>query len=265
MPTLVTTAGATGAAYSTARVILRPLMRTVSRHRWEGAEHLPDTGGVVVVVNHLSHVDPLPVADFLDANGRVPRFLGKSELFDVPVLGSLLRSAGQIPVHRETQKAGAALASAVAAVRRGECVVVYPEGTLTRDAALWPMTGKTGAARIWWETGCPVVPVAQWGAHELLAPYGRVPHVWRRPVLQVRAGPAVPLGAPDPAAAPDFPGVTAQIMAALTAVLAQIRGGQPPAAPFDPRQSDLPRTGDPRKNRRHRPAARPGDVGEAEV
>jgi 1-acyl-sn-glycerol-3-phosphate acyltransferase len=221
-------------------------MRTVSRHEWRGAEHLPRSGGFVVVANHISHADPLPVADFLDAHGRVPRFLGKSELFDVPLLGTLLHSAGQIPVYRETQKAGAALSAAVAAVRRGECVVVYPEGTLTRDTDLWPMTGKTGAARIWRETGCPVVPVAQWGAHELLAPYAKVPHVWRRPVLHVWAGPPVPLGEPDEAA--DFPSVTAQIMAALTALLGRIRGTAPPDAPFDARASDLPRTGNPRKN-----------------
>ena len=53
--------------------------------------------------------------------------------------------------------------AAVAAVRKGECVVVYPEGTLTRDPAQWPMTGKSGAARIALETGCPVIPVGQWG------------------------------------------------------------------------------------------------------
>lgn len=241
-------------------------MRVVSRHQWQGAEHLPAAGGFIVVANHLSHADPVPVADFLDANGRVPRFLGKAELFEVPVLGPLLRSAGQIPVHRETQKAGAALASAVEAVRRGECVVVYPEGTLTRDDSLWPMTGKTGAARIWWETGCPVVPVAQWGSHELLAPYGRVPHVWKRPVIQVRAGPPVPLSRDEGSAgSPDFPALTAQIMAALTDVLAEIRGVAPPNEPLDPRTSGLPRTGDPRKNRGDRRAPRPGHTGEAEV
>jgi hypothetical protein len=128
------------------------------------------------------------------------------------------------------------------------------------------MTGKTGAARIWWESGCPVVPVAQWGSHELLAPYGRVPHVWKRPVLQVRAGPPVPLSRDEGSAgSPDFPALTAQIMAALTDVLAEIRGVAPPDEPLDPRTSGLPRTGDPRKNRGDRRAPRPGHTGEAEV
>lgn len=256
-----TSAVTTGATYTTARLVLRPLMRAVSRREWRGAEHLPRSGGLVVVANHISHSDPLPVADFLDAHGRIPRFLGKSELFEVPVLGSLLRSAGQIPVYRETQKAGAALAAAVDAVRRGECVVVYPEGTLTRDEALWPMTGKTGAARIWWETGCPVVPVAQWGSHELLAPYAKVPHVWRRPVLHVWAGPAVPLGEPGPGGPADFPSTTAQIMTALTDLLGQMRGESPPEQLLDPRASDLPRTGNPRKNQPERPAPHPGERG----
>ena len=58
-------------------------------------------------------------------------------------------------------------------MRDGECVVVYPEGTLTRDPDLWPMTGKSGAARIALETGCPVIPVGQWGAQELLPPYAK--------------------------------------------------------------------------------------------
>ena len=68
----------------------------------------------------------------------------------------------------------------VAAVRDGECVVVYPEGTLTRDPDLWPMTGKSGAARIALETGCPVIPVGQWGAHELLPPYSKKPDLFPR-------------------------------------------------------------------------------------
>ena len=62
---------------------------------------------------------------------------------------------------------------AIAAIESGEAVVVYPEGTLTRDPALWPMTGKTGAARIALATGCPVIPMAQWGAQRVLAPYGK--------------------------------------------------------------------------------------------
>jgi 1-acyl-sn-glycerol-3-phosphate acyltransferase len=193
----------------------------------------------VIVANHLSHSDPIPVADFIDTAGRRPRFLGKAELFDAPVLGPLLHSAGQIPVQRESAQAGAALAAAVSAVRQGHCVVIYPEGTLTRDRDLWPMVGKTGAARVWWQTRCPVIPIAQWGPQQLLAPYAKVPRVWPRPVMRVKAGPALDLPTTDP---PDFRALTAEIMGTLARLLGELRGQAPPQAVFDPHRSDLPRT-----------------------
>jgi 1-acyl-sn-glycerol-3-phosphate acyltransferase len=249
-----------GSVYSGARLVLRPVMRLVAGHEWSGQEHLPRTGGFVAVVNHLSHSDPLPVADFIDDAGRRPRFLGKAELFDVPVLGSMLRSAGQIAVQRESQHAGAALAAAVDAVRQGHCVVIYPEGTLTRDAELWPMVGKTGAARVWWATRCPVIPVAQWGSHELLAPYGRVPRLWPRPVMRVAAGPPLPLAPETHETPPDFRALTATIMAAVAGLLGELRQEPSPRLLVDPRASDLPRTGDPRKNRARRDAPRQAPV-----
>lgn len=235
--------------YSGARMVLRPAMRLVAGREWSGQEHLPSHGGFLVVANHLSHSDPVPVADFIDDAGRRPRFLGKAELFDVPVLGSMLRSAGQIAVQRESHQAGAALAAAVEAVREGNCVVIYPEGTLTRDDDLWPMVGKTGAARVWWATRCPVIPLAHWGPQDLLAPYGRVPRLWPRPVMRVAAGPPVALSEESP---PDFRALTATIMASVAALLAGLRGQHPPEELVDPRESDLPRTGDPRKNRPRR-------------
>ncbi|MGB2839786.1 MAG: lysophospholipid acyltransferase family protein [Actinomycetes bacterium] len=240
--------GGPGVTYTAARAVLRPALRVTSRHQWTGQAHIPRDGGCVVVSNHLSHADPLPLADFLDAAGRYPRFLGKAELFDVRIMGRLLRNVGQIPVQRESEHAGVALSAAVDAVRSGECVVVYPEGTLTRDPELWPMVGKTGAARIWWQTRCPVIPVAQWGPHELLAPYGRVPQVWRRPVMKVTAGPALTLSTEEP---PHYQELTGEIMASLSALLASVRGVSAPTSVFDPRASDLPRTGNPRKNRPH--------------
>lgn len=225
-----------------ARVVLRPVLRASTHRQWQGQGFIPSTGGCVIAVNHLSHVDPLPVADFVDAAGRCPRFLGKAELFDVPVVGGLLLSAGQIPVQRESEHAGAALAAAVDAVRAGHCVVIYPEGTLTRDAALWPMAGKTGAARVWWQTRCPVIPLAQWGSHELLAPYARRPTLWPRSVMRVKAGPPLDLETTEP---PDFQGLTARIMHAITELLGELRDEAPPPLPVDPRTSHLPRTGKP--------------------
>ena len=123
-----------GPAYSFARLVLRPALRAATGRQWQGLEFIPSEGGCVIVANHVSHSDPIPISDFIDSAGRRPRFLGKAQLFDTPVLGPFLNSAGQIPVQRESAQAGAALAAAVNGVRQGHCVVIYPEGTLTRDA-----------------------------------------------------------------------------------------------------------------------------------
>ena len=104
----------------------------------------PRRGGAVLVANHASHLDPLTFAHFVHEQGRVPRYLAKAALFDVFFAGWVLRSSGQIPVHRLSSDASRAFDAAVAAVREGKLVVVYPEGTLTRDPDLWPMVGKTG-------------------------------------------------------------------------------------------------------------------------
>lgn len=222
----------------------------LTRRDWHGAEHIPD-GGAVVVTNHISHVDPLTFAHFLYDAGRLPRFLGKAGLFSVPVIGTILRGAGQIPVYRESGDAAKAYSAAVDAVRRGELVAIYPEATLTRDPDLWPMVGKTGAARIALETGAPVVPVAQWGPHEVLPPYAKRPSLVPRRTMHLRAGPPIDLSdvAGRPVDAALLAEVTERIMAAITALLEQIRGEQAPAVRCDPRLQDQPRTGDPSRHR----------------
>ena len=150
--------------------LLRMLMQPLTRRDWRGAEHLPRGRGFVVSPNHLSYVDPIAFAHFLYDNGHPPFFLAKESVFRVPVLGRMLTHAEQIPVYRRSTQAAEAFRSAVDAVREGKCVPIFPEGTLTRDPDLWPMTGKTGAARVALTTGCPLIPVAQWGPQEILAP-----------------------------------------------------------------------------------------------
>lgn len=234
-------------AYRFARLVLRPTMTGLTRRHWWGAEHLPRTGGCVVVCNHISHSDPLTIAHFLNDNGRAPRFLGKAEIFGVPVIGRIVKDAGQIPVYRETVDAAKALRDAVAAVERGECVVVYPEATLTRDPNLWPMVGKTGAARVALMTRCPVIPIAQWGPQELLPPYTKRPHVFPRTDITIRVGAPVDLSRFSEAALTGdvLREATAEIMSAITRLLEQIRGSQAPERPYDPRDHGVRRTGDP--------------------
>ena len=235
--------------YRLAAVVLRPLLMVLTRRDWQGTEHLPRSGGIVVVTNHVSHVDPLAFAHFLFDNGRLPRFLAKEALFRVFFVGQVLRGAKQIPVYRETNDATSAYRSAVAAVRSGECVAIYPEATLTRDPDGWPMVGKTGAARVALETGAPVVPIAQWGPQDLLAPYAKRPHLFPRKTMHVRCGPPVDLSEFQgrPVDGPLLRAVTERIMAAITALLEEVRGEAAPVVRFDVRTTALPRTGNPRR------------------
>src|SRR5690606_6976140 len=156
----------------TAGAIL-PVANLLTRKVWLGREHVPTTGGVVLACNHISEVDFLVVSHFVYGCGRWPHFLAKDGVFRIPVAGRLLPKLGQIPVYRESERASDALRAAVDAVRGGACVVVYPEATITRDPDGWPMTSKTGAVRIALEAGAPLVPVANWGAQEILPYKGR--------------------------------------------------------------------------------------------
>ncbi len=235
--------------YRLAAVLLRRPLLLLTKRDWRGAEHLPRQGGFVACTNHVSHFDPLTFAHFLYDNGRLPRFLGKAALFRVPVIGTILRGAGQIPVYRESADAGRAYTAAVEAVRRGECVAIYPEATISRDPGLWPMTGKTGAARVALVTGAPVIPVAQWGPQEVLSPYGKRLRLLPRKTMHVAAGPPVDLAEFDarPVDAETLRLVTEKIMTAITVLLEEIRGEPAPPVRFDARAEGLPRTGDPRR------------------
>jgi len=228
----------------------------LTRRDWSGSENLPRDRGFVAVTNHISHVDPLVFAHFLNDAGVMPHFLGKVEVFDLPFVGSVLRGAEQIPVLRETGHAAEAYAAAVAAVEAGKCVAIYPEATLTREPGLWPMRGKTGAARVALATRCPVIPIAQWGAQRILAPYAKRPSLLPRHTMQVRAGAPVPLD--DLYAVPVTGTVLAEaterIMAAITHELEQLRGERAPVGRYDPRAHGLSVTGPPR------PVAPPPDT-----
>jgi 1-acyl-sn-glycerol-3-phosphate acyltransferase len=217
--------------------LLRPILMTMTRRQWAGAEHLPGVGvGVVVAPNHISYADPLTLAHFLWDNGRAPRYLAKESVFRIPVLGKIITACGQIPVYRASRDAARAYRDAVAAVRAGECIGIYPEGTITKDPAFWPMTGKTGAARVALETGCPVIPIAQWGAQEILPPHSKRVRLLPPKIVRVLAGPPVDLAdlRDRPVTAEVLRTASDRILEAITAQLAQLRGELPPATRFDP-------------------------------
>jgi 1-acyl-sn-glycerol-3-phosphate acyltransferase len=248
-----------GVAFGICVAIVEPLLRLLTRPRWIDGTKIPVEGGCVVASNHVSHIDPFTFAHFIYGHGRIVRFLAKAEVLDLPVVGRLIRATGQIPVRRLTSDASQAFTAAVQAVEEGKCVVVYPEGTITRDPGLWPMTGKTGAARIALASGVPVIPVAQWGPQDILAPYARRPRLFPRKTVTVKAGDPVPLD--DLRALQPTPAVlrqaTDRIMDAITRELEDIRGEQAPAERFDPRARGVRQIGNPNaperpRGRRHR-------------
>jgi 1-acyl-sn-glycerol-3-phosphate acyltransferase len=220
-------------------IILPPIIKAVMKRDWHGREHIPRDGGVIISPNHLSYADWAAVALFTYEAGRYPLFLIKSSAFDVKLLGPFLRACGQLPVHRDRGDAALVvkeLKDAEASLRAGGCLIVYPEGTASRDPDLWPMVGKTGAARLALTTGAPVIPVAHWGAQVIL-PYGSTrPHLFPRHLVRMLAGPPVDLSAyqGQPLGREVLRGATAAIMADITGLLAQLRGKEPPAVPFDP-------------------------------
>ena len=236
-----------GWAFAACVAIVKPPLLALTKHRWIDGYKLPASGGCVVVANHVSHLDPFTFAHFIYDHGRLPRYLAKNDVFDVPVGGRLVKNAGQIPVYRLTADAANAFSAAVEAVNQGECVVVYPEGTISRDPDLWPMTGRTGAARIALTTGCPVIPVAQWGANHILAPYAKKPKLFPRSTITMKAGDPVDLvDLSDQPLTPEVLQVaTSRIMDAITTLLQDIRDGQPPEVRFDPRSVGVREIGNP--------------------
>lgn len=230
--------------YRLAALMCKPLLVVLFKRDWRGMEHIPAAGGFITVVNHNSYLDPLSYAHFQYNTGRVPRFLAKAQLFHGWFVGTMLRGTRQIPVYRETTDAANAFREAAAAVRAGECVAVYPEGTLTRDPDQWPMAGKTGAARLALLTGAPVIPVAQWGANHVMPPYAKEKklRLFPRKTLRVLAGPPVDLSAylgREPTAEV-LREVTDVIMDAVTALLAELRHEPAPVGRYQPRRGPEP-------------------------
>jgi 1-acyl-sn-glycerol-3-phosphate acyltransferase len=217
--------------------LLAPLIRTLIRNRWEGKENLPRTGGIILAPNHLSYADWATVALFCHFYGhRFPVFMIKSPIFTVKFIGALLTKVGELPVYRGRGDAGLVLKQAEQALAAGACVIVYPEGTASRDPDKWPMVAKTGAARLALTTGAPVIPIAHWGAQDIL-PYGsKRPHLFPRKTVRMAAGPPVDLSqyAGQPVTSAALHAATADIMADVTALLAKIRQATPPAVPYDP-------------------------------
>ncbi|MGM1065374.1 lysophospholipid acyltransferase family protein [Saccharothrix sp. Mg75] len=222
-----------------AAVVFYPATTAMARRRVEGGEHLPREGGALVVMNHVSHLDPVYDAVFTHRQGRVPHFLAKHGLWNVPVLGSVLRGARQIPVYRGTADAQQSLRAAHDALEQGMVVIIYPEGTITRDPDGWPMTSRTGVARLALEHDVPVLPAARWGTRDVYDHYRRKFRPFPRKTVVTKVGAPVDLsahrGRPQNLAL--LREVTDLLMGEVKGLLAEVREEQAPDGFYSAKKS----------------------------
>ncbi|MCU1549903.1 MAG: 1-acyl-sn-glycerol-3-phosphate acyltransferase [Glaciihabitans sp.] len=221
-------------------------MQAIAKFDIQGRENVPATGAFVLAPNHYSNIDPLVVGVAMYKIGRMPRYLAKESLFRVPVLGALMRKSGQVPVQRSGHsRSNDPLAGAGQIVRDGLAIVIYPEGSLTRDPNLWPMRGKFGAVRTALEQNIPLIPAAQWGSQHILPQYSKRISLFPRKKVIVRFGPPVDLsefrGKPIDTAM--LANATNLLMNDITAMLEDIRGEKSPDKRWDPAEHNQSETG----------------------
>jgi 1-acyl-sn-glycerol-3-phosphate acyltransferase len=218
--------------------ILAPIVRLMFKVQVEGMEKLPKSGAYILAPNHATNVDALAVAYLIYIKTkRAPHFLTKEKLFRIPLVGSILLAAGQIPVFRTGgQRNDDSLRVAHAYLQAGHSVCVFPEGTLTRDPDSWPMRGKTGAVRLALDSGVPVYPVGQWGSEKIMARYSSKfrPGFWKK--VSFLVGDEIDLDRfrkPNPAPA-EVLEATEVVMSAITKLVEQLRGEKAPDRRWDP-------------------------------
>lgn len=217
--------------------ILIPLVRLLFRVDPKGIEKLPKHGSYILVANHVTNLDALAVAYFVYVQlKRAPHFLAKESLFRVPLLGPIIRAAGQIPVYRSGHRNDTPLKAAHEYLKAGHSIAIFPEGTLTRNPDLWPMRGKSGAIRLALETGVPVFPIGQWGSEKVLPQYGSKfrPGFWKP--VRILVGDEIDLSNyrkkqlnPD-----ELNDATKLVMQTITELVEELRGEKAPLELWDP-------------------------------
>jgi len=228
--------------------IVVPAVGYLAKIEIRNKEKLPAKGAFVLAPNHYSEFDPLIVAAAVWRLGRAPRFMAKESLFRVPVLGWLMHKTGMVPVARATSAAAAkqTIEQSRALVKNERGVIVYPEGTLTRDPDLWPMRGKSGAVRLALAGDIPLIPMAQWGTQHVMGRYQKGVSLWPpRKRVQVLIG--------DPVDVSDLSGrageqaalneATNRLMNAITALREELRGEKAPATRWNPAEHGQRETG----------------------
>jgi 1-acyl-sn-glycerol-3-phosphate acyltransferase len=205
-----------------------------------GDERIPRTGGAILVFNHISHLDPVVDAVFVHRNRRVPRFLAKDSLFRIPVAGKIIGGAGTIPVYRGTTNASESLRAADQALSEGKIVCIYPEGTISKDPAGWPMRSFPGVARLALAHDVPVLPIARWGTSDILNGYTKTFRPFPRKTITTYVGEPVDVASfrtGQPPSNVTLVRVTELIMTEVRALLAEIRAEDAPKTFFNPKKA----------------------------
>jgi 1-acyl-sn-glycerol-3-phosphate acyltransferase len=199
--------------------------------RWKvrvsGVEHIPTHGGAVVATNHVGYLDFVFSGYGVRQQGkRRLRFVAKREVFDNTFSGPLMRAMGHIPVDRGGQTEHA-MRDAIAALRAGDMVGMFPEGTISRSFV--PLAGRPGAVRMAMGAGVPLIPGAVWGTQRIYTK-GRKPTAAFGNTVTVAFGPPIAYG-PDE----DPVEVHARLMAAVRELVHELQASYPdrPSGPDD--------------------------------
>lgn len=223
-------------AFMLVAMVLAPILRLMFTIKTSGKENLPQ-GGYILVGNHLSYLDPFSFAYSVYIHmKRVPHYLAKESIFRIPIIGKILPKVGQIPVYRGGKSNEEPLRAAKEFLKAGQVVVVFPEGTLTRDPDQWPMRGKAGAIRLAVELGLPIVPCGQWGVEKVLGNYSKKFRPNPFHVVRVKIGKPMffrELEGKTPTAQ-ELAAATDTVMREISTIVGELRGETPPKELWDP-------------------------------
>ena len=223
-------------AFVLVAMVLAPILRLMFTIKTIGKENLPQ-GGYILVGNHLSYLDPFSFAYSVYIHmKRVPHYLAKESIFRIPIIGKILPKVGQIPVYRGGKSNEEPLRAAKEFLKAGQVVVVFPEGTLTRDPDQWPMRGKAGAIRLAVELGLPIVPCGQWGVEKVLGNYSKKFRPNPFHVVRVKIGKPMffrELEGKTPTAQ-ELAAATDTVMREISNIVGELRGETPPKELWDP-------------------------------
>ena len=222
-------------------IVLYPTVKLLARRVNKGPK-LPRHGGALLLMNHVSHLDPVVESVLGHNNGRFPRFMAKASLGRVPVLGRFLAGSAQVPVYRggdareSLRAAKESLEVASEGLEQGRLLVIYPEGTITKDPDGWPMASRTGVARLALANDVPVIPGARWGTREIYDGYGKKFRPFPRKTVTSILGEPIDLSAyrDQPVTAQVLREVTDLLMGRVKELVAQARGEQAPDGFYSP-------------------------------